>query len=226
MIAPKFIRVGITVLIGLVGIIFFSLILGSCTSGSSPGIQDIFLIQIGNGHGNSSSNFIVRTGYFGVCAGTPGRLDCSTGAGNWTNWQQAPAAVKPYVEFGVKIRDSIFFPYAVIIATAGFIIGTSLAVVNQLRLNRSPLLERLILGSLGLALFLSFIATIAVSYAKSALVLAGDTIQTNFVVTGGNTIYIFHWLVFGFTAAMLLLNLEVVFFRLKDRLFKKKQTVV
>jgi hypothetical protein len=211
-ITAKLIRTIFVIILSIATIIFFSLLFAGCTSADSPGIQNLYLIQIRNNRLNDSKHgFVVRVGYFGICNGPPGDLICSNsghGVGNWSSVNEVSAALRPFVQYGIDVQKQIFFPWIMVIAAGVFFIGLFAEVLRKLSLGKRPLLDKIVISTLSTSIVLMLIVTIGISHARNALVLTTYTLPTTFVVTAGSAAYSLHWLLMGFLTLLLLLGSE------------------
>jgi len=196
-----------TALIAITGTAIFSLLLGSCTSSTSPGIKDIYLIRTLSPSAQNAT-YEVRTGYFGTCTGTPGNITCSSGAGGWGNSaNNAPANIRPFVQLGTEVRHGVFFPYVEAVATGFFLAGAFLTLFNQIGIHSRGWMNQMTLFSLGMASFLSLLATIAIGSAREAMIFTSETLKGGAVVEGGQSMYIMHWVAFALCVLLLLVSL-------------------
>jgi hypothetical protein len=168
----------------------------------------MFLIQIRNSRNNSDA-FTVRTGYFGICAGSAKDLFCSNtgqGVGNWSSVDKVPSNLRPFVEFGIQMQKNIFFPWIMVLSAGLFFLAVVTTILKQLSFGKRPLLDKIITASFSVTLVLTLLSTISISHARKALALTTSVLPTSFVITTGLSVFILHWLVLGFVAMLLLLH--------------------
>lgn len=211
-ITPQTIKLALTLLLSTTGIIFYSLILASCTS-SEPVISSLYLIEILNTRDpNSQTSFLVRTGYFGICTSAPSAISCSNsaqGAGSYANWHTAPAEIQPYIDLAIELQKYVFFPWLITISAVFFFIGAIVAVIKQVSAGLRPVLERTARWCLGISLVCVVLQGAGITWARNALALTTDLLMgTEFVFVKGDLVWIFHWVCVGVVTVLLGLSEE------------------
>ncbi|KAE9983799.1 hypothetical protein BLS_003715 [Venturia inaequalis] len=198
-IPPSMIKlIGIAVL-SVPTLIIFSLVVASCIS-NTPGIRSIYLVSI------SSPNYTVRAGYFGVCAGPKNAISCPglpQLASNSTSGNSTTSDFE-LLEMGLEARHKVFFPYFEAAAGLFFLAAMPLAVWTPFRIKTGTKWDKLVILLLGCACFLSFMATMACIPGRNGMSLTADRLKGDATVHAGLTMFILHWISFGFSFLLLI----------------------
>lgn len=179
-------------------LVIFSLVVASCTS-NSPGIKNIYLVAI------SSPNYTVRAGYFGVCAGPQNVITCPglpQLASNSTTGNSTTSDFE-LLNLGLEARHKVFFPYFEAAAGVLFLAAMPLAVWTPFRIKTGTKWDKLVIILLGCACFLSFMATMACIPGRNGMSLTADRLKGDATVHAGLTMFILHWISFGFSFLLL-----------------------
>jgi hypothetical protein len=213
-ITPKTIKlIGIAISF-ICGSIFISLIAASSTG---PVVQNLYVIQIRDTR-NSTDGFVLRVGYFGICEGVSGKLQCSNSRAITSHHGDQSATHRPWHDFGVAMQRDIFFPWIMAIAAAFYFVGSFCLLPKEISVGPRPLLRKVVNISLGLSIASTFIAAVAATQAKNALVITTTVLPTSFSVTSGGALFILHWLFGGFAVLLWILSVEVNPFNLFKKL--------
>ncbi|TLD32397.1 hypothetical protein E2P81_ATG05373 [Venturia nashicola] len=198
-IPPSMIKlIGIAVL-SVPTLVIFSLVVTSCIS-NAPGIKNIYLVSI------SSPNYTVRAGYFGVCAGPKQAVSCPglpELASNSTTGNSTTSDFE-LLELGLEARHKVFFPYFEAAAGLFFLAAMPLAVWTPFRIKTGTKWDKLVIMLLGCACFLSFMATMACIPGRNGMSLTADRLKGDATVHAGLTMFILHWVSFGFSFILMM----------------------
>ncbi|KAF1847282.1 uncharacterized protein K460DRAFT_414062, partial [Cucurbitaria berberidis CBS 394.84] len=216
--------------LSICALLFYALALTGCIS-QSPGVPNIFLLEIKGIRGGNSTAAEVRVGYYGICIQMSNQTTCQVSSGKTTDailqFKNTPPpssttesnGLASIISLTLAIQSKII---PALIAGAGVLFTISLFVVvllnrdfkqigksNPTRAKRRQVLRKALFATLWPSVAFSLASAMSVHQTTSALAYITRAEASTIEITAGTTLNVLQWLAFASSALFAVATLGI-----------------